>query len=560
MASYDHTGALLLSARRILRTYGTRTVLDVEKLDIYASQRIGLIGANGAGKTTLLKILAGEEPPEGGSVVRLCPVSFIRQSGRTGEEGDAALRARFRTLPDREGLSGGEETRRRITAALSAAAPLLFADEPTTDLDREGAALLRREFAAFPGALVLVSHDRALLEEVCDIIWCLEEGHVTVFPGSYRAWREEEERKREYQAFEYERYRAEKKRLEGAMQKKREWASSVKKAPKRMGNSEARLHTREYTDAVIRQSRGARNLQGRIDRLEKKERPREDPDIRMALGTQSGIRARNALSVRVDSLAAGGRLLLSDTGFVLPTGSRTALLGPNGAGKTTLLRAVLGEAPPGTVFRGEAVFNPAAEWVLFDQDRARDLDMEATVLENVLSGSRASGTDARTVLARLSVRGDDVYKRAGVLSGGERAKTALAKVLLSDANLIILDEPTNHLDVFTLEALEDLLKEWCGTLLFVSHDEALLRAAADRLLILEDGRLNAFEGTMAEMEREKKRDRSREGDAMELSLLEMRLAALASRIASPAKGDRAEELEAEYARIAERIGEMKRGK
>ncbi|MBR4501236.1 MAG: ABC-F family ATP-binding cassette domain-containing protein [Clostridia bacterium] len=553
-------GKLLLSAAGIRRVWGLRTVLDISRLEIYAQDRIGLIGENGAGKSTLLKILAGEEEPDGGSVRRLCGTAFIHQSGSTEGDGSAAMRAMFRTERDREGLSGGEETRRRVAMALSQQVPLLFADEPTTDLDREGARMLRKELKSFPGALVLVSHDRALLEENCRIIWHLQDGTISVFPGTYSAWREEQKRRREFQAFEYDQYRAEKKRLEGAMQQKREWASSVRKAPKRMGNSEARLHTREYTNAVLKQSKGAKTLQDRIDRLEVKERPREDPPIRMALGRRSPIRAHTALAVRVSFLAAGGKELIRDSAFVLPSGTRTALIGPNGAGKTTLLRAIAGKTAPDVVFRGEAAFNPAARWVLFDQSHERALDPEKTVLENVLSDPSVPEADARTVLARLNLRGDAVFKKTGVLSGGERAKTALARVLLSDANLIILDEPTNHLDVFTLEALEDLLKDYGGTLLFVSHDEALLRACATRVIRLEKGRLVTWEGTMDGMHAEERRDREKERADMDTAILEMRLAALAARLTAPMKGDRPEELEEQYFALAEQLKEARRSK
>ena len=557
--SYPQAGRLILSASGICRFFGVRTVLDIDRIEIYDSQRVGLIGENGAGKTTLLKILAGEEAPDGGSVSRLCPVAFIRQMGKADGEGDSALKARFRAAGDREGLSGGEETRRRIAKALSDGAPLLLADEPTTDLDAEGAALLRRELKAFPGALVLVSHDRALLEETCNIIWHLEDGKITVFPGTYSAYREEMKRRREFQAFEYEQYRAEKKRLKAAIQQKNEWASSVKKAPKRMGNSEARLHTREYTNAVLRQSSAARTLQNRIDRLEAKEKPREEPDIRMTLGARTPVRARNALTARVELLSAGGRTLLRGAGFTLPTGSRTALTGPNGAGKTTLLRALTGRVPPGVEFRGDVTFNPAVKWVLFDQDQAKALDLKRSVLENALSDSSASEGDARTVLARLNLRGDAVFKSAGVLSGGERAKTALARVLLSDANVLLLDEPTNHLDVFTLEALEALLKDYGGTLLFVSHDEGLIRAAANRVLRLEEGALKVFEGTWDRMREESERGRDREKADMEITLMEMRLAALSARLSAPQKGDRPEELDAEYRALAGELAKRKAG-
>ena len=163
------------------------------------------------------------------------------------------------------------------------------------------------------------------------------------------------------------------------------------------------------------------------------------------------------------------------------------------------------------------------------------------------------------MLARLNLRGDSVFKRVGVLSGGERAKIALAKLLLSDANLLLLDEPTNHLDVFAMEALENLLAGYGGTLLFVSHDRAFVSAVATRVATLENGSLSTFEGTLSQLEAERDRDRDAERRQLAITALEMRLAALAGRMAAPRKGDNPEALSAEYDALAAQLREMKRG-
>ena len=175
---------------------------------------------------------------------------MIRQQGAPDAGEDPETRARFRATKEREGLSGGEMTRNRIAGALSARAGLLLADEPTTDLDREGR-VLRGELEGFPGAVLLVSHDRALLRALCTRIWYLEDGKITDFPGGYDDFMAERARQRERQAFEYSQYKTEVKRLKESAQRMTEWASSVKKAPTRMGNSEARLHTHEYTNSVL---------------------------------------------------------------------------------------------------------------------------------------------------------------------------------------------------------------------------------------------------------------------------------------------------------------------
>ena len=295
-----------------------------------------------------------------------------------------------------------------------------------------------------------------------------------------------------------------------------------------------------------------------MERLEVKERPRDLPEIRMGLGMSRPIAARTAMTARIRSLRAGGAELLRDTALELPTGSRTALLGPNGCGKTTLLRALRGIG--GDNLDGEVRFNPGARTGWFDQDHARTLDPGQTILANVLADTTLPESDCRTVLARLGLRGDQVFKPISVLSGGERAKCALAKLMLSDLNLLVLDEPTNHLDLFTMQVLEALLADYGGTLLLVSHDRAFVEAVATRVVRFDKGRLLPFEGTPAQQAAAQARDRAGEERALEISALEMRMAALAARMARPAKGDRPQEINDEYDRLAEEIRRLKRGK
>ena len=421
---------ILLEADGIEVRFGDRTLLKIERLRVYDGERIGLIGENGAGKSTLLKVLAGELVPDAGAVRRACPVALIRQTGDAGDDISKGLRSAFRAPVQREGLSGGELTRRRIAAALTRDAPLLLADEPTTDLDSEGIAALREAIAHRRGAMILVSHDRALLRKLCDRIWRLEDGKIDDFPGGYDACQAELQRRREYQQFKYDRSRAEQARLKAAAQRQTEWAASVKKVPKRMGNSEARLHTREYTNAVLALSHAKRTLENRMERVERVERPRDLPEVRMALGASRPIAAKIALRLERASLSAGGKALLSNAALTLPTGSRTALIGENGCGKTTLLRAIAGECPPGVAFSGKLSINPGARIGRFDQDHAKSLDLHRTALENAVADTVLPESEVRTVLARLGLRGDDVFKTADWLSGGERARVALAKLLV----------------------------------------------------------------------------------------------------------------------------------
>ena len=549
---------IILEAAGLQLSYGERQLLKIDQLRIYDTDRIGLVGENGAGKTTLLRILAGERQPEAGTIRRFVPAAVIHQDGAGNPGDDQELRARFRAQESRESLSGGEMTRNRITEALSSHPELLMADEPTTDLDQEGLGLLRKALTGFQGAILLISHDRALLRKQCNRIWYLRDGTILDFPGGYDDFIAERDRRMERETFEYEQYKAERKRLKESAQRMAERASQVKKAPGRMGNSEARLHKREWTDSVLQLSHAKRTIQNRMEHLEVKEKPKALPEIRMKLGVTHPVEAKTVLECACGRMRAGTSELLHDTGFVLPTGSRTALIGPNGCGKTTLLRELMGQSNSGIVFQGKARWNPAARIGWFDQHHEQTMDRKKSVLENIMETAVYPEHFARTVMACLGLRGEAVFKPLNLLSGGEKAKTALGRLLLMDCNTLLLDEPTNHLDLFTMEELEKLLASYGGTILFVSHDEEFIRKTATRIIRFEDGKLVTTEGGWDEMKRPVETEPAAADISLEISRLEMRMAVLSARMTRPAKGDHPEQLQQEYLELARQIHEIKR--
>ena len=542
---------LLIEARHVLKTYGMRTVLDIDDFELYDGERVGLVGENGAGKSTFIKILSGEIEPDEGFIARHAPISAIAQMGaEVAGDIDPAMVSEFAVEDARPGLSGGEKTRRRIAGALSGRGHVLLADEPTTDLDAKGVKRLEKRLKEYDGAILLISHDRALLDSICTRIIHLEDGKITSFPGNYSAYREELARRREFQQFRYDQYRAEQKRIMGMIQDKVEMASGMH-LPTRMGNSEARLHKRSVSASQAGVAKIRKTYESRLERLEEVERPREDPSIAMKLGAATPVTSRTCVEIRNIFVRAGSKSLLENASMRLPTGSRTALIGDNGCGKSTLISRIT--RPMGN----PAVrLSPGVKAGWFDQEHENTLDPDKTAVENVMYSSVHPESTVRTILARLNMRGDEALKPVRVLSGGERAKVALAKLFASDINLLILDEPTNHLDIFTLEALQEVLKEYAGTMLIVSHDRAFVKEIAQRLVFFENKNLTTYEGDMISYENSLNRDRSKENIELERTRLQMRMATLAARMSAPKKGDDPLKLNEEYEALIREINNL----
>lgn len=536
--------ALLLRAEHLRVFFGVRTLFDIDHIEIHDGDRIGLVGDNGAGKSTLLAVLHGDRAPDTGSVFAFARSAMVHQFGpeEPPERLDAAVRARLRARETlHEGISGGERERLRVAQALSARAPLLYADEPTTNLDFEGIAEVERALTGHEGALVLVSHDRALLDAVCTTIWALEAETLRVFPGNYSAYEAQKARDTAYQQFTYDQYRAEQARLRAAIAGVKAQSEGVRKAPRRMGSSEARLHKRGGgTTAKKQLDKAAGALQSRLANMEVKDRPHDAGTIRMFMAERP--RVVSAVAVRADHLrlTAGGRVLLEDASFVVPTGKRTVLSGPNGSGKTTLLHAI-SECESGITI------SPGVQMGWFRQETLDTLDGDKTLLDNVLRESVLPAHEARTLLARMGLTARDMDKPASILSGGERAKAALARLMAGSANLLLLDEPGNYLDLRAMAALEDMLCAYEGTLLLVSHDRRMINRVAQRLLLIESGALISAQGTLADWEARKNAPHAMDINISE-NILRMRMAALLARLSAPRapKGFRREEAEAEY--------------
>ncbi|TMW70336.1 ribosomal protection-like ABC-F family protein [Alteribacter natronophilus] len=527
---------LLMKISDLEKQYGDRTVVKTGDLAVYENDRIGIVGRNGEGKSTLLKMLVGELEPDGGTVSLDGEAAYIPQLERMDDLSTPELGSKWH-VPDRVNLSGGEATRKKIAEALAQEAKLIAADEPGSHLDIKGMEKLEEELLAFRGAVLLIAHDREMLDRICTQIWEVEDGRVNVYEGNYTEYVSLKEQQVERQWFEYNEYEKEKKRLEEAKTERSQKSASIRKAPRRMGNSEARLHKRSSGKQKAKLDKGAKAIQSRIDQLEVKEKPRNARKVTFDLQRFPAIHSRSVINFDRTAVSAGGRELFNGlTGSVKP-GTKVAITGANGAGKSTLLYAIASET------RGIRIAEPARIGMFYQQ--LEDLNERKSVLGNVVDKSRYDETFIRIVLARLGFTRESVQRPVSVLSGGEKVKTSLARVFLGDYNLLLLDEPTNFLDLMSREALGDVLCAYPGTVLFVSHDRFLIRQVADEILEISNEQAvlrGVNEGTQTLKEEEER---------MDALTLDLKLSEISGRLTEVRDDKEKEKLEKEYSELIE---------
>jgi ATP-binding cassette subfamily F protein 3 len=523
----------LLAASDLTKSFGDVSVLSGVSCALEAGEKVGLVGRNGAGKTTFLRLLAGLETPDRGAVSMRpgATVGYLPQvpevaEGRTlwdeaasafaglqeverrlalsearlaspdvhGDETRLAealdeygrLRDRYergggftyeaetrRTLSglgfqDEQfhqslaSMSGGQRSRAALARLLLTAPGLLLLDEPTNHLDLEALEWLQSFLEQYRGALLLVSHDRYLLDAVTARTLDLEAGRLEDYPGNYSFYVTERAARRERQQEAFERQQEEIASLRAYIQRYHAGQKS-----RQAKSREKRLARIQPIDAP----RTARTLSFRLDA------PRRGP--------QTVARIRNVTK------KYGSVPVLRHATFEIRRGDKVGLIGPNGAGKTTLLRIIAGQVPPtsGAVELGQGV-----RVGYFAQNAEETLDLERPVLDEVLGAHPLSPEQVRTMLGRFLFSGEAVYKTVGQLSGGERRRVALAKMVLDRPDLLLLDEPTTHLDLPSLEALEAALRAFPGAMIVVSHDRYLLDHVAGRLLVMADGEVTEAAG------------------------------------------------------------------
>ena len=520
------------------KEFGTRTLFEIERLSVSYDDKIGLIGDNGVGKTTFLRILLGQDTDYNGGVVVQGKLDSLLNDGEEQEFSEEIyLKAE---LDDKNKCSPGELQRLKLAKLLSNEFAFLLVDEPTSHLDIKQKERLVESLINREKGYILVSHDRDFIDQTCNKIFELSDGRLEVYNGDYSFYLDERVKREKFVKREYEGYIAEKKRLTGIAENIQTQSSKVKTTPKRMGNSEARLHKMGGQGNKKKLDKQVKSIKSRIDQLEVKKKPKEETEIKLTIEEKDKIYSKVLIRAEKLDKRFGEKVIFKNGHLEIQNNTKIALLGDNGSGKTTLLNMILNK---------EVWVHPNIKIGYYSQ-LGEILKLNKSILDNVLESSIYDQTMTRIILARLGFKTDDVYKIVDVLSEGERAKVKLAKLVTSDFNFLIMDEPTNFLDISAMEALEELLKGYDRPLLFVTHDVSFINNVADGLLMIDHHKIKSFRGNLAQFK--KSQEKSKTNTTSEGFLREFRLTSISNRLAQEISIEEREELEAEYKNLIQK--------
>ncbi|HBF2562900.1 ABC-F family ATP-binding cassette domain-containing protein [Clostridioides difficile] len=546
---------LLVKVENLKKYYADKLILDIDKLEILENDKIGLVGSNGQGKTTLLKAILGEIEIDEGYTYLTESYSYISQSENNIETCSHSKEKSLLNAPDKfeEYLSGGEKVKLKIADALSNKKNIIIADEPTSNLDKKSIGVLEDMFKRHEGALLLISHDRRFLDELCTTILELEDGKLKAYKGNYTDYLMQKDEEVKRADFEYQEYVKEKKRLEKALLYKKALSDGIRKTPKRMGNSEARLHKMGGQTNKKKLDSNVKAIKSRIDKLEVKNKPKVSKEMNIKIQDGMEIISKNLLEVKDMTLKLENKLLLDNVSFKIKRGKKIALLGDNGCGKSTLIKEILADK------NDNIKINNKVKVGYFDQNQSL-LDEEKSVLYNTKVNSSFDESFIRINLSLFGFKGDDVYKKVKVLSGGEKVKIALCKIILEDNNFLVFDEPTNYLDIKSMEALEKALINTDKTMLIVSHDRVFVSHICNYIIEIKDAKIREFDCNYDEyiINRNKKTpSREKQSKKENLLVLENRLTTVISMLSIEKDNLKKELYESEYNELLKQISKLK---
>lgn len=481
----------MITIKNVHKSFGTQTLLENAFLQINAGDRFALVGPNGAGKSTLFKMLLGETEPDSGEIQLkrgvmcgylpqenppLMETSILAETLAHHEDPDGKVTAKAKTVLmglgfkisdfDRKvsTLSGGWAMRVAMARLLIQEPDLLMLDEPTNHLDLDSLLWFQNYLLGYRGAIFLISHDRAFINTVCKAIVSLENQDLKSYHGNYDFYLSEKASQRE--------------RLESAYRNQQKEISEMEEF---INRNRARASTASRAQSMIK----------RLEKIERVELPEDlkTVHIRFPQPERTGVKV---LELKNLYKSYGDLKVYEGLNFEIERGWKMAFVGHNGAGKSTLLKVLAGAIPFDS---GERKLGLNVNVGYFSQHRAEHLDPHKTVLQEALSTPRSHSEQfIRTVLGSFLFQGQTVFKKTSVLSGGEKSRLSLVKILLDPPNVLLMDEPTTHLDIPSVDALIEALKGFEGTLCVISHDLYFLNALVDHVVHVDQGKITVYPG------------------------------------------------------------------
>lgn len=452
-----------LNLQDITKFVAGQPLFTTDHLTAVTGERVGIIGANGAGKTTLVRIIAGLDHDYTGTCQVTGTIQLVPQLAPT------------------QGQSGGQSTLARVRQALAQRPDILILDEPSANLDDEHQRWLGQTLLRFSGLLIVISHDRQLLRTIATKIWHVADHRYTQYNGTFSAHVAAQKRQIANATTHYHQQQQERRELQQAAQKRREKANRVRKGNRRLTAGE-RANTKTLREQNAgKLERSARALLDRADRQVNAVKPPHSAPVKLLATDLPPVTGKYLVNVHDLQLVRGQRQLLMHAQLRVRPGERVAILGPNGSGKSTLFHALLTHA-------ANTHLADSARVGYFYQDMTR-LPLDQTVWALMQQASTLDGQRTRQIMGAFGLTAQFYDRLVADLSGGERVKLQLLRILVGANNLLILDEPTNYLDLPALQALADYLSGYPGTVLFVAHDQDFRQRVATRTVIFKDQRL-----------------------------------------------------------------------
>lgn len=542
---------IMLSCNNVSKSFGVETILEDISFSVNEGDKIGIVGVNGTGKTTLFKVITGIFPHDKGDIFtsKNCRLGYLEQntnfysektiydevvsvfsdlieaeeelrslehqiaslSAKESSSGDQLKKAmdtygkKYEEFEKKNGyayksevrgtlkglgfsdeemnkpvnvLSGGEKTRVLLAKLLLSKPSLLLLDEPTNHLDADAIEWLEAFLRSYEETIMIISHDRYFLDQSVNRIFEMENKRLTSYNGNYTDYQKQAKINREIRLRQYENQQRDIKKQEESIERLKAYGR----------------------EKHLKRARSKEKMLDKVDRLDKPQELRKKARFNFVLRHHSG---NDVLKAQGLGKSFGDRKLFKGVDFELYRGEKVALIGPNGVGKSTLFKIIMGDESQD---QGEYKLGQGVDIAYFHQEQ-KSLNLENSIIDEVWDDNpHMTQTEVRNLLGAFLFEGEDVFKSIRSLSGGERARVAILKLILSKSNLLLLDEPTNHLDIDSKEVLEDALKEYEGTLLTISHDRYFLNTVVDRILVLKPNGIEEYLGNYEYYQNKKKEE------------------------------------------------------